>query len=107
MEPVNKIPITDQILAVTYEVQQNNHQSKREELIKLINELISSDFSSLIQLLYRIDVSETTLKQNLKQSDGVDSASIIADMIIERQLQKSNFTKKSTEDQGVDDEERW
>ena len=37
-----------------------------EDLANAINELIKNDFSKLVQLLYRIDVSEAKLKYILQ-----------------------------------------
>ncbi|MGH2565124.1 MAG: hypothetical protein ACRDE5_11460 [Ginsengibacter sp.] len=65
----------------------------RFQLINLINELIKNDFPSLIQLLYRIDVEEKKLKKLLQDNPGSDAATIIADIIIKRQIQKV-ITKK-------------
>lgn len=88
MKSSNEISIAHKIFELTDDIDQKNNKSVKEELIKLINELINTDFSSLVQLLYRIDVDENKLKQNLSQHEGSDSASLIADMIIKRQLQK-------------------
>ena len=73
-----------------------------------MNHLISTDFNHLIQVLYRIDVSETKLKQVLKDNPNEDAGKIIARLIIERQQQKMisrNSFKKSGED--IDEEEKW
>ncbi|RZL44045.1 MAG: hypothetical protein EOP00_21630, partial [Pedobacter sp.] len=48
-------------------------------------------FSKLVQLLYHLDVSENKLRYLLK--DNANSASIIAEAIIERQLQKIETRK--------------
>ena len=66
------------------------------------------DFNHLIQVLYRIDVSETKLKQVLKDNPNEDAGKIIARLIIERQQQKMisrNSFKNSGED--IDGEEKW
>lgn len=52
-----------------------------------INYLIQKDFQKLLTILYRIDVSEEKLKTMLSGSDE-DAGRIIADLIIERQIQK-------------------
>jgi hypothetical protein len=53
-----------------------------------INTMITTDFSGLITLLYRIDVSETKLKKLLKENAGTDAGLLIARLILERQWQK-------------------
>jgi hypothetical protein len=59
-----------------------------EKLENYINELILSDFDKLLQLLYRVDVSEAKLRRILKENPGENAAKIIAELIIERQIQK-------------------
>lgn len=53
-------------------------------LVNLINELIKNDFSQLVQLLYRIDVSEAKLKNVLHTHPNEDAAKIISSLIVER-----------------------
>ena len=84
----NQISITGKIVATTNELREKPTEEIRKQLISLINDLIVNDFHALVQLLYRIDVDEEKLKQLLKAHSGVNSASIIADLIISRQLQK-------------------
>lgn len=57
-------------------------------LAAYVNELIMTNFERLVQLLYRIDVSEEKLKKLLRQNPESDAGIIIADLIIERQKQK-------------------
>ena len=60
-----------------------------------INELIDKDFNKLVNLLYRIDISEQKLKIVLQNEDKtISSGKTIAELIIERQLQKLEFRKK-------------
>ena len=49
-----------------------------------INELIKNDFSRLVQILYRIDVSEAKLKNILNANPNEDAGKLIAQVIIER-----------------------
>lgn len=79
-----------------------------DELRNFLNELIQSDFTKLVQLLYRIDISEMKLKQILKDNPQSDAGLLIAEMIIERQIQKIRF-RKEMESKEVEDggEERW
>ena len=48
----------DKIISVTNSLEVSPGETIREQLITLINELINKDFAALVQLLYRIDVSE-------------------------------------------------
>jgi len=79
----------------------------RASLAAHINDLINTDFNQLVSLLYRIDVSENKLKYLLSQQAGHDSSRLIADLIIERQLQKIKSRKESQRNSGGSEEERW
>jgi hypothetical protein len=73
-----------------------------------INQLIQTDFQKLIMLLYRIDVSESKLKQLLQQHPEEDSGKIIAALIIERQVQKIKSRQQfSQKDDNFTEEEKW
>ncbi|MEY3873682.1 MAG: hypothetical protein RL363_403 [Bacteroidota bacterium] len=54
------------------------------QLEDFINECIKSDFSRLVQLLYRIDVSEQKLKTILLANPNEDAGKLIASVIVER-----------------------
>ncbi len=73
-----------------------------------INELINSDFNQLLQLLYRLDVSEKKIKTVLELNQGTDSAPLITDLIIERQIQKIKSRREFKQrDDTISDEEKW
>ena len=61
-------------------------------LTKLIRHLLDNDFESLLNGLYRIDVSEEKVKQAMSSSG--DTAEEIALLIIERELQKVETRRK-------------
>jgi hypothetical protein len=77
-------------------------------LSSYINQLINTDFEKLVFYLYRIDVNETKMKQLLQKQAGENAAGLIAQLIIDRQLEKikARAEHKST---AADDEtaERW
>ena len=54
------------------------------DLIIYINDCIQHDFNKLVQLLYRIDVSEEKLKYILQLNPNEDAAKLIAAVIVER-----------------------
>lgn len=74
--------------------QQLKDQELLNRLSKLINEMILHHFDQLIQILYRIDVDEVKLKKILKNNANEDAGIIIAQLIIERQVQKINLRQK-------------
>ncbi|WP_290797997.1 hypothetical protein [Flavihumibacter sp. UBA7668] len=88
-------------------VQTNNWAELRSALAVWVNELIQHDMQELIRILYRIDISEPKLKFLLKEKVGEDAALIIADLIIERQLQKIKTRQQFQQPPPEDDEDRW
>ena len=52
----------------------------------------------LVQILYRIDVSEKKIKTLLKENQGSDAGKIIASLIIERQMQKIKSRQQTGRD---------
>jgi hypothetical protein len=70
------------------------------ELETMINDLIKEDFSKLVQLLYRIDVSEAKLKNVLKEHPNEDAGKLIAQIVIERlaatKKARESFSTKSS-----------
>jgi hypothetical protein len=79
----------------------------REQLAAHINYLINQDFEKLVFYLYRIDVDETKMRRLLEQREGKNAAGLIADLIIERQLQKMESRKKFRSGGDVEGEGRW
>ncbi len=79
-----------------------------EKLTAYIGELINHDLEKLVNILYRLDVSEKKLKETLESSSSTDAGLLIATMIIERQLQKIKSRKQFTQqDKNIADEDKW
>ena len=103
-----QINIPDEIIAISHKLGYNSRGEIRDKLIDLLNELINKDFEALIQLLYRVDVNEKKIRAYLSEKTHEDAAAVLADLIIERQLQKIESRKNYRS--GNDDnsnEERW
>jgi hypothetical protein len=79
----------------------------KEQLAAHINHLITTDFEKLVYYLYRIDVNESKMKA-LLQAPHPNSGELIAQLIIERQLEKQKskeeFKKKDDE---INEDEKW
>ena len=77
------------------------------DLIAFINDCIQHDFNKLVQLLYRIDVSEEKLKYILQLNPNEDAAKIIAAVIIERlaatKAARASFSTSNKIDQPASD----
>jgi len=88
------------------------HEKRSFEELKLaltnyVNYLIHHDINKLMGLLYRVDVSEKILKENLQKTDS-DPASTIAEMIIERQIGKmKSRNQHKISDDDIPDNEKW
>ncbi len=108
MEKDQSPSLPDKIVSVTAALQPGSVNEIRGKLMSLINELINKDFQSLIQLLYRIDVNEKKIRHYLNEKKNQDAASVLADLIIERQLQKIESRKKfSSRNHSQSEEEKW
>lgn len=63
-------------------------------LTEKIRDLLDSNFNLLVNALYRIDVDEEKLNQLFGKKNRTYIPSALADLIIERQLQKIHFRTK-------------
>jgi hypothetical protein len=83
----------------------------QEQLISMlavhINQLLQINFEQLVNLLYRIDVSEKKLRQLLSDFPKEDAGNIIAALIVERQMEKINSRNRYKTDGSFDGEEKW
>ncbi len=79
-----------------------------KELALYLNDLILHDIDGLVHLLYRIDVNEKQLKTLLKEKVTEDAGLLLADLVLERQLQKLNARNQTPPpDNTIPDDERW
>ncbi|MBW7842245.1 MAG: hypothetical protein WA440_13590 [Ignavibacteriaceae bacterium] len=65
----------------------------REYLIEKMKNLLDNNYNLLINTLYRIDVSEKKLSELFSSKNNETIPEKLADLIIERQIQKINFRK--------------
>ena len=79
----------------------------KEKLTAFINDLINHDFEKLVFYLYRIDVNENKMKQLLDQREGENAAGLIADLIIERQIEKIISRKETKKNGDIPEDEKW
>ena len=83
-------------------------EAMRLQLQAQVNDMIKTDFQKLVNVLYRVDVNERKLKYLLQENVGEDAAVIIADLIIERQMEKIKARREFTrQDDDISDEEKW
>lgn len=72
-----------------------------------INNLLLHDFEGLVQLLYKIDISEQRLKKELAQNNGIDAAVLITDLIIQRQKEKAASRQSFGQRHDIPPDEAW
>ena len=86
---------------------ENNREAFKQLLSSKINELINTDFLKMVNILYRLDISEDKLKNILKDSQTQPAAFVIAELIINRQSEKEVSRKMCKQDSNIPDEEKW
>jgi hypothetical protein len=83
-------------------------QRLQDALAIYINELLVHDFSLLVQLLYCVDVNENKLKRLLQEHQGRDAAPVIAELLLERQLEKIKTRQQfKTDPNNIPEEDKW
>ena len=82
-------------------------QLSPEQLTAFITELIDQDFSRLVQLLYRLDVSEEKLKKVLLDNPDGDAAAMIARLVMERMEQSRKSKDMFPPPQDIPEDEKW
>jgi len=76
-------------------------------LAEIVNGWIRSDFTRLVQFLYRIDISESRLRQLLEENTEEDTGQLLARLILERLWQKIETRRQYKPGETTSDEERW
>jgi len=71
-----------------------------------IRHLISNNPDKLVSILSRVDVSEKLLKANL-QNQEENASNIMAEMIIERQMEKIKTRERYRSSDDISDDEKW
>ena len=79
----------------------------KQYLITHINQLLKNDFSALVQLLYRMDIPEEKLRYYLQQNKDEMASGTIAQLMIERQLQKAESRRLFTKMEDIPEDEKW
>ncbi len=79
----------------------------KKELSAYLNYLLINDFAALVQILYRVDVSEQRLKTVLKENKEADAGDLLTELIIQRQEEKSISRRGTPPADTLADEESW
>jgi len=78
-----------------------------EMLAKEVNEMIAHNFEGLIQILYRLDVSEQKLKAVLAANQQEDAGKLITAVILERLAQREKTRNSFTSNPDIPEADRW
>src|SRR5262249_26915366 len=71
-----------------------------------ISHLISNNPDKLVSILSRVDVSEKMLKANLLNQEE-NASSIMAQMIIDRQMEKIRTRERYRSNDDISEEDKW
>ena len=71
-----------------------------------IDHLISNNPDKLVSILSRVDVSEKMLKANLQNREE-NASSIMAQMIIERQMEKIKTRERYRSSDDIAEDDKW
>lgn len=99
--------VAEKLLALSNSLNAENTEQLKGQLTVYINDLIIKDFPSLVQLLYRIDVDEKKLKNILHQQQHTDAATIITELIVERQMRKKEMKQGFKKPGDSSEDELW
>lgn len=107
MENTELIQLVNEEMAINLP-EQISFNEIREQLGQCINDLIVNDFQKLVSVLYRIDISESRLKRLLLEENHEDAGKVIADLIIQRQLEKIKTRQQFKQpNENIDESEKW
>jgi len=79
----------------------------KRKLANYVNDLLLHNFDKLVQILYRIDVAEKTLKKVLAENKERDAGELIAELLIKRQEEKIALRQSFPPAENISDDDRW
>lgn len=104
----DNIFLVKQQLSPEFNIQEDGSWEEwMNQLAVRINAMILSDFTGLVNLLYRLDVSEPRIRAVLSDQAGSDAGSLIAALMVERQLEKIRTRELYRSAKDIPDDEKW
>lgn len=82
-------------------------QLTAEQMAAFVNGLVDRDFPRLVQLLYRLDVSEEKLRSVLLEHPTGDAGNMIAELILQRIAQRDKAKGLFKKQDDIPEDERW
>jgi hypothetical protein len=86
---------------------QQEQEEKKKELAAYLNQLLTTDFPALVQMLYRVDVPEQKLKAVLQQNPAADAGDLLAELMLERHKEKLAARQDFSSAELPPEEEAW
>ena len=99
--------ISAAVIALEIEVLERDESRLKALIADRVRDLIHYDFNKLVNLLYRMDISEIKLRKLLDEYPESDAGVIISDLIIERQEQKIRSRKENSKPPNAGADELW
>ena len=96
-----------QSLSAEFDITKEDPESFMKDLSEAINYLVENDFPRLVQILYRMDINESRLKDMLAEHADKDAGSTIAALIVEREGQKKLSRNQLKRENDIPDDEKW
>lgn len=90
---MNDLQIIDSSL-VQIEESSFSYEEILEKLVPAVNHLLDTNMNSLMNILYRMDVSEQKVKKVLATSEPEKVGEFVSRLILDRQLEKIETRKK-------------
>jgi len=90
-----------------FHLQPGDEKAFAKRLAAAINVLAANDMNSLLQLLYRLDVSEKKIREVLDVPSGLTAGELIAPLIMERELQKAEARNAFRAREDIPEDEKW
>lgn len=82
-------------ISVDLDLSFDNSGDQLEQLSFYLNELINRDFNAVVQILYRMDVSEAKVREKLANPLPSETAgSILAHLLIQREMEKMKWREQ-------------
>jgi hypothetical protein len=97
----------EQLINLDHRLTVIQKEEMKEHLVLYLNYLLLHDFNKLVQILYRVDVSEQKLKEFLQSNPQKDAAVVMADLLIQRQEEKIKTKESFKSNTDIPDEEKW
>jgi hypothetical protein len=99
--------VTAALQNLTTDLSVDEKATIKNELSAYLNYLLVNDFSALVQILYRVDVSEQKIKMVLKENKEADAGDLLSELLIQRQTEKGSLRQSFPPLEDLSDEEGW